>query len=47
MISHDLKSQNKKPDEVINNHRRNRNDAGMQPKDFARALKSECVQLQD
>jgi len=47
MISRDLKSQNKRPDEVIDKHRRNRSDAGMQPKDFARALKQECVQLQD
>mmetsp|Transcript_20306 Transcript_20306/g.25055 ORF Transcript_20306/g.25055 Transcript_20306/m.25055 type:complete len:82 (-) Transcript_20306:1878-2123(-) len=47
MIGRDIRANGKHPDEVIEKHRRNRLDAGMQPKDFARALKLEVPNLKD
>ena len=47
MVAQDLKNHQKVPAQVIEKHRKNKRDAGMRPKDFALALKSECPSLKD
>ena len=47
LIAQDLKNNQKVPAQVIEKHRKNKRDAGMRPKDFAVALKSECPSLKD
>lgn len=46
MIRKEIQASGRRTDDVIEQHRRNRTDNGMQPKDFARALKQEVPNLQ-
>ena len=47
MIRREIQASGRRTDDVIEKHRRNRTDNGMQPKDFARALKLEVPNLKD
>jgi hypothetical protein len=45
MISEELRSQNKRPEDVIEKHRMNRTEMGMKPATFMKALQAEVPRL--